>query len=41
MSARNREFVKKLIAWAIIVTMLMSTVVFLIIVIMQQSQLGM
>ena len=41
MSARNRDFVKKLIAWAIIVTMLMSTVVFLIIVIMQQAQLGM
>ena len=41
MSARNRQIVKKLIAWAIIVTMLMSTVVFLLIVIMQQSQLGM
>ena len=41
MSARNRDFTKKLIAWLIIITMLLSTVVFLLIVIMQQAQLGM
>ena len=41
MSSRNKDFAKKLIAWLIIIAMLASTFVFLIIVIMQQSQLGM
>ncbi len=41
MSARSKDFAKKFIAWLIIISMLLSFVVFLIIVIMQQAQLGM
>ncbi len=41
MSARQKDFAKKLIAWIIIIAMLVSFVFAIIVVVMQQAKLGM
>ncbi len=40
MSARQKDFAKKLIAWIIIIAMLVSFVFAIIVVVMQQARLG-